>query len=38
MRAISVSAAGDVDNDGLADLIIGAYRADGGGAIRARPI
>jgi hypothetical protein len=28
----AVSAAGDVDNDGLADLIIGSYRADGGGS------
>jgi hypothetical protein len=28
----SISAAGDVDNDGLADLIIGATSADGGGA------
>jgi hypothetical protein len=28
---VSVASAGDVDNDGLADLIIGAY-ADGGGS------
>jgi hypothetical protein len=27
----AVAAAGDVDNDGLADLIIGAVEADGGG-------